>query len=287
MTDVTATKVPAQPAEQLPVPLFDGVVLAVRAQDGSIYLGLRDLCATLNLSLSAQRRRIVTNDSLHLLQFRVPVGNQLRALDFLLLDDLALWLMSIQERRVAAEVRERLAYVKRFLEAAVRDAFAQLTGLPSAPSSQIEDLEELDQMDQALKQLADLAQRQTRIEASQDRARVAYRDLADLVHELRDRIAALEQQAKSRISPAQRNTLYRLVQQWGIARAEHEPNVTQGVGIRKAWIEFNARFNISTYTDLPAAKYDEALQFVKQRYSTLTGRPIDALEQPSLDIEPR
>ena len=285
MTDAPEQAPAPQPVEQLPVPLFDGVVLAVRARDGLIFLGLRDLCATLNLSVSAQRRRIIANDALHLAQFRVPVGNQLRTLDFLLLDDLALWLLSIQERRVAPEVRERLAYVKRYLEGAVRTAFAQLTGLPSTPSSQIEDLAELDQVEQALRTLTELGQRQAALETSQDRARATYRDLAALVHELRDRIGALEQQAKSRISPTQRNALYRLVQQWGAARAEQDPRLTAGVAIRKSWVELNARFNITTYTDLPAARYDEALQFVTSRYTDLTGRTIETVEQPALDLD--
>ena len=287
MSEDSIPQAPQQPVEHLPVPLFDGVVLAVRARDGLIHLGLRDLCATLSLSLSAQRRRIIANDALHLSQFRVPVGNQLRTLDFLLLDDLALWLLSIQERRVAPEVRERLAYVKRYLEGAVRAAFSQLTGLPSTPSSQIEDLTELDQVDQALRALTELGQRQAALEASQDRARATYRDLAGLVQELRDRIAVLEQQAKSRISPTQRNALYRLVQQWGTARAEADERLTAGVAIRRSWVELNARFNISTYTDLPAARYDEAVQFITSRYSDLTGRALETVEQPTLELDPQ
>lgn len=285
MPDRPTALPPERPAEQLPIALFDGVVLAARAHDGMIYLGLRDLCATLSLSLSAQRRRIIANDSLYLLQFRVVLGHQLRTLDFLLLDDLALWLMTVQERRVAPEVRDRLLYVKRYLETAVRTAFAQLVGLPDAPTAQIEDLEELDQMDQALQQLETLAQRQVTLEVSQERARGAYRDLTMLVHELQDRLAALEQQTKYRINPMQRNTLYRLVQAWGTARAERDARLSSGVAIRKAWIEFNARFNISTYTDLPAAKYDEAIRFVKQSYHTLTGQDIEVMQQPQLDYD--
>jgi hypothetical protein len=276
---------PTQPSEQLPVPLFDGVVLAVRDADGLIYLALRDLCATLSLNLSAQRRRINANDTLHLVAFRVIQGNQIRTLDFLPLDDLALWLLSIQERRVGAEVRERLGYVKRYLEASVRAAFANLTGLPDGPSSQVEDLAELDRVDQVFKDLAELGRRQAVLETSQDRARIAYRDLATLVAELRERIAALEHGAKQRLSPSQRNTLYRLVQQWGTARGERDERRQTGTAIRKAWIEFNTRFAISTYTDLPAARYDEAIQFIKERYRTLTGNDIDAVEQPGLDLE--
>lgn len=44
--------------------------------------------------------------------------------------------------------------------------------------------------------------------------------------------------------------------------------------IRKCWAEFNARFGIATYTDLPAACVDEAVQFVKGQYRALTGHAV-------------
>jgi hypothetical protein len=286
MTDNAAPTAPERPVEQLPVPLFDGVVLAVRDRESKIYLGLRDLCTTLSLDVSSQRRRIVANESLHLKPFRVLLDQQFRTLDFLLLDDLSLWLLGIQERRVGANVRERLSYIKRYLEAAVRAAFAQVTGLPEDPSSNIEELRELDRIEQALKVLEELGHRQATLEASQDRARVAFRDLTTVVQELRTRIAAIEQQARSRISPTQRNTLYRMVQRWGTARAEHDSRLTTGMAIRKTWVEFNTRFGITTYTDLPAARFDEAVQFIKQQYTALTGQQLDAIEQTGLDLEP-
>lgn len=58
------------PREQLPITLFDGVVLAVRAADGHIYLVLRDLCTTLELISSSQLRAIRADQRLHLVPFR-------------------------------------------------------------------------------------------------------------------------------------------------------------------------------------------------------------------------
>jgi P22_AR N-terminal domain/ORF6C domain len=286
MTDHADPVAPERPVEQLPVPLFDGVVLAVRDRESNIYLGLRDLCMTLSLDVSSQRRRIVANESLHLKPFRVLLDRQFRSMDFLLLDDLSLWLLGIQERRVGANVRERLSYIKRYLETAVRTAFAQVTGLPEGPSSDIEELRELDRIEQALKVLEELGHRQATLEASQDRARMAFRDLTTVVQELRTRIATLEQQARSRISPTQRNTLYRMVQHWGTARAERDSRLTTGTAIRKTWVELNTRFGITTYTDLPAARFDEAVQFIKQQFMALTGQELDAIEQAGLDLEP-
>lgn len=271
------------PREQLPITLFEHVVLAARTEDGSIYLSLRDLCEALGLDLSSQRRRIVANPSLHLTRLRVVQGRQLRALDFLLLDDVSLWLLNIQTRRVSPEARVRFDYVRAYLEASVRQAFAALTGLPAGPSSMIEDLAELDRVELAFTELADLRGRQERIEHSQDRARAAYRDLQQLVGELRARVQALEAQAKTRLTPAQRGALYQMVQAWGEARAERDHKLATGAAIHRCWREFNARFGISTYTDLPAGSVDAAIQFVKDQYRTLTGAELPAVEQAGLE----
>ncbi len=177
--------------EQLPIPLFDGVVLAARTGDGQIHLSLRDLCATIGLDAASQRRRIRANKSLHLTAIRVHIDRQFRTLDFLPLDDLALWILTLQTTRIHPERQGRISYIKQYLEASVRHAFTQLTGLPET-SRQVEDLRELDRLDSALELLEQLGERQTAIETSQDRARLAFRDLAELVRSVQTRVQALK-----------------------------------------------------------------------------------------------
>ena len=279
------------PREQLPIALFDGVVLAVRATNGHIYLVVRDLCAALDLTLSAQLRAIRADERLRLMPFRLRIGNQMRGLECLALDDIPLWLIKVRPPRGNERAAERLRYVQAYLIASVRSAFAALTGLPDAPSNQIEDLQELDAIEPSLQTLRELVERQTRIEASQDRAREAWRDLAaeirelrgllPVIEQLRTRVQEVERTLTQRMSPAQRNTIYRLVQAYGEARAAHSRE-RAGVEIRKTWAEFNARFDIATYTDLPAARVDEAVQFVKAQYRALTGTDIEAGTQEKL-----
>lgn len=279
------TSPPPRPREQLPITLFESVVLAVRADDGRIYLSLRDLCEALGLSVVPQRRRILLDDTLHLVQFRVQSGGQFRAIDFLLLEDVSVWLLGVQRRRVTEKAQERFSYVKSYLVAAVQRAFAELTGLPAGPSSDIEDLGELDRIDQAFTQLAELTRRQDALEQSQDRARGAYRDVRAVLNELRDRMQALERRLESTLSPSQRGTVYQMVQRWGTARAEHATNLTPGAAIRKSWAELNTAFNVGTYTDLPAARYNEIVGYIKDQYRAVAGRELDAVEQAGLDLE--
>ena len=270
---------PPRPREQLPVPFFDSVVLAVRAPDGCIYLDLRDICDALSLAVSSQRRRIQASEELHLTQFRVPVDQHMRTRDFLLLEDVPVWLLSIRRRPKKTGVSERFQSVKAYLVRAVQQAFTQLTGLPSGPSSDIADLSDLDRMDLAFTQLADLSKRQDALAQSQDRARAAYRDLNALLRTLGERVHALERHAQHRLSPTQRGTMYRMVQTWGQARAARSPRLTPDVALRAAWREINARFGVSTYTDLPAARYDEIMQFVQDHYRALTGSELVIAEQ--------
>jgi len=280
------------PREQLPIALFDGAVLAVRAADGAIYLVVADLCAALQLNLSAHLRAIRADARLHLAPFRLRIGHQVRTQECLLLDDIPLWLLKIRPPRGNAHAAERLRYVQTYLIASVRSAFAALTGLPDAPSQQIEDMQDLDRIDRALRALDDLAARQAQLEASQERARDAWRDLAaqirevrgvlPLVEDLRARLHEVERQMHVRLSPDQRNTLYRLVQAWGEARAARSAPSPPGVAFRRCWTEFNARFGIATYTDLPADRFDEAVQFVQAQYRALTGDDLPASIQERL-----
>lgn len=280
------------PREQLPISLFDGAALAVRAADGQIYLAVQDLCAALGLIPSSQLRAIRADERLHLVPFRLRIGRQVRTLDCLLLDDIPLWLLKVRPPRGNAEAGERLRYVQAYLIASVRSAFAALTGLPDAPSNQIEDLQELDAIDASLRALRELGARQERIEESQERAREVWRDLAaqirelrgalPLVEQLRTRLQEVERQLQQRLSPAQRNTIYQLVQAYGEARARSANLAKPGPEIRRCWVEFNARFALATYTDLPAARFDEAVQFVKAQYRALTGEELEASTQEPL-----
>ena len=102
-----------------------------------------------------------------------------------------------------------------------------------------------------------------------------------VIEALHTRMQELEQQIQIRMSPEQRNTIYRLVQAYGEARATRSA-AKPGVALRKSWAEFNARFGIATYTDLGAASFDDAVQFVKAQYRTLTGSDLETGTQEQL-----
>lgn len=271
-----------RPREQLPFTYFGSVVLAARHPDGTIYLSVRDLCDVLGVSRASQMRRLRQHADLGagLALFLVHTPGGPQAQEFLALEKVPAWLLGISARARSEEVRSKLGYLQAYLVREVYAAYARIAGLPEQASRQIEDLEDVQRLDTSL---SALAERQARIEASQDKAREAWRSLSSQVREIVDRLTALEQQ-EGAISKAQRGHLYQLVQAWGSAKVEQEPRLSRSAAFQAVWTAFKVRFGLARYEDLPAARYREALRFVQDSYRALTGRELELPEQGELDL---
>ncbi len=261
--------------ERLPITIFEDVALAIRGDDGLIYLAVSDICAVVQLAPYSQLRRIRSNEDLvdGLVRAAIDTGYGVKAQYFLQLELYPLWLIGVNTRKAAPQVRGRLQHLKRYLIAEVYAAFARITGLPESSSRDLEDLRELDQIETSLN---DLAARQQRLEESQARARQAWRDLDA-------RMRALEGQRDEVITDAQRGYLYTLVQAWGQARAERQPESVRNP-YAACWAALKARFRLSRYEDLPKREYPTAVAFVRDAYRQLTGTDLDIPEQTSLDL---
>ena len=261
--------------ERLPITIFEDVALAIRGDDGLIYLAVSDICAVVQLAPYSQLRRIRSNEDLvdGLVRAAIDTGYGVKEQYFLQLELYPLWLIGVNTRKAAPQVRGRLQHLKRYLIAEVYAAFARITGLPESSSRDLEDLRELDQIETSLN---DLTARQQRLEESQARARQAWRDLDA-------RMRALEGQRDEVITDAQRGYLYTLVQAWGQARAERQPESVRNP-YAACWAALKARFRLSRYEDLPKREYPTAVAFVRDAYRQLTGTDLDIPEQTSLDL---
>ncbi len=261
--------------ERLPITIFEDVALAIRGDDGLIYLAVSDICAVVQLAPYSQLRRIRSNEDLvdGLVRAAIDTGYGVKEQYFLQLELYPLWLIGVNTRKAAPQVRGRLQHLKRYLIAEVYAAFARITGLPESSSRDLEDLRELDQIETSLN---DLAARQQRLEESQARARQAWRDLDA-------RMRALEGQRDEVITDAQRGYLYTLVQAWGQARADRQPESVRNP-YAACWAALKARFRLSRYEDLPKREYPTAVAFVRDAYRQLTGTDLDIPEQTSLDL---
>jgi hypothetical protein len=278
------------PAEQLPITLFDAVVLAVRAEDGAIYLAIRDVCQALAIDFSTQLRRIRNHAVLAegLARFRIATPGGAQAQDFLELERIPTWLLMINAARVGEPVRPRLLWLQRYIVREVYRSFAALAGLSEDASRQIEDLTDLQRLDSALAELAErqesLETRQGAIETSQDQARQAWRDLRAEIRAIAQRVATMEQRVGGVISREQRGYLYQLVQAWGAAKAAREPRLTKAATYAACWTLLKAKYRIARYEDLPSAKYADCVAFIRQSYQALTGEELNLPEQGTLDL---
>jgi hypothetical protein len=268
------------PTEQLPIALFDTSVTALRARDGVIFLVITELCEALQLNIRTQRRAILADTRLAVRPFRLRAGNQIQTVEAIRLDDIPLWLITVRPRSSRETINERLRYVQEYLLTSVRAAFSALTQLPIR-SSDVEDLHQLDGLGTALDDIQALQQRQGELEELSQQLLSLIRQQDDRTQQIADRVQSLERVTAQALTGEQRNTLHSLIRTYGTARAAIQNRET-GVAIRMCWSEFNARFRIATYTDLPASRFDEAVRYLKESYRALTGKDIDAATQESL-----
>ncbi|MFV9507866.1 MAG: phage antirepressor N-terminal domain-containing protein [Oscillochloridaceae bacterium umkhey_bin13] len=263
--------------ERLVVTFFEHPCLAVRLDDGFIYVAIRDLCDAIGLQLAAQLRRLKRDPELHagVIQARVATAGGVQEQDFLLIEMVPWWLSSVSRAKATPMVAERLRFLRLFAIKTVYDAFAQAADLPAGPSHVIEDLTDLSRLDDAMQAVAE---RQRQIEESQDKARAAWRALDT-------RVRALEEKVGGALSAQQRGYLYHLVHAWADARVQHEAGLESGAARRACFAALKARYQVAKYDQIPAAMYNDAVTYVQRAYQKLTGTELDLPEQRSLDLE--
>ena len=265
-----------QPIEQLAVTFFETPCLAVRSQDGTIYMAIRDVCDAIGLRLSGQLRRLRAHPDLKvgLTRFRVMTAGGLQIMDCLILEFVPAWIATVSRANATPIVQERLRYFTLFSIREVYAAVAREAGLPTGPSRQIEDLGDLTAFDDSIQRLAE---RQQAIEDSQEKARQAWRNLDARVRRLE------EAAAEGKLSVRQRGTIYHLVQAWAQERATRE-HLSIGVALRACWLTLRTRYRVSRYEDIERQYYDDCVAYIQRQYQKLTGSELHLPEQGELDL---
>jgi hypothetical protein len=123
------------PVAQRRVELLDGdEVLAVRAEDGAIYLPLRPICVSLGLSYQPQRRRIQRDPALEegMREMRLQTGGGRQATACMALNLVPYWLSTVEVSRVRPELQDKLMVYRRWVIERVFEAFQRETGIGQA-----------------------------------------------------------------------------------------------------------------------------------------------------------
>jgi len=126
------------PVDERRVALMEGdEVLAVRAEDGTIYLPLRPVCESLGLSYRPQRRRIQRDPSLEegVREIRLETGGGRQATPCLRLSIVPYWLSTVEVSRVRPDLQDKLLVYKRWVIDKVFEAFQRETGIGQATTT--------------------------------------------------------------------------------------------------------------------------------------------------------
>ena len=237
--------------EQKEVVLYDDELIAVRAEDGQIYVSVRHMCLSLELDNRSQRKRIQRQKVLekgYASGVIMTPGGVRRTAGLLRADLVPLWLTGIDTSRVKDAIKQKL---ERFQEEAAKvlwEAFQE--GRLTADQS-FEELLETDspavQAYKTFQALTRLARGQVLLEAKVDEHE---KRLENIEARLSDPDRFISREQASRISQA--------VRAIGLILTKSSGSSEYG----RVYGELYRRYEISAYRELSASKYEDAMKWL-------------------------
>ena len=261
------------PVEQKQVAFYDDKIVAVQVEDGTIYVPVRPICDALGVNWSGQRQRISRDAVLSEVAMSVGVthsdiatGSRRPRTSTMLalpLNFLNGFLFGINTNRVKSEIRDHLIRYQRECYQVLADAFQK--GVAVAPDP---DIDAIIASDPDLSEAYSLAQVALSLIRSHARLKANVDD-----HEMRLQLIEADLGNTDRyISVSQASTIMQAVKaialQLGKQSGRNEFGGVYG--------ELYRRFKVNSYEHLPATKFDEAMDFMRQWYTSL----IDSESMP-------
>ena len=262
------------PSKEKTVDFYGDAIPVAQFADEELYVPLRQLTDFLGLAADPQRRRVLRDEVLKERLRRVLItaadGKRYATL-CLPLDLLPGWLFGITPTRVRPELRDKLnryraecfrvlwnAFKVDILPAATPSA----TGLTSAQQT----LEMITAMQHLAQQQVDLEARQTATDA---RVEAIATYLRPFVQDTRQRLTALELRLdpKNVLTEDQAAEIALAVKHVG----QHLAAQGERTGYARVYSELYRRFGISSYKNLPHARYDEVLAWLHSWHEELKG----------------
>ena len=255
--------------EQKKVPFYHDQITAVRVEDGTVYVPIRPICELLGVDWASQRKRInrdivlakqkmsvvvTTTDSVSD-GSRRPKTSHMIALP---LDYLNGWLFGMNASRVKDSVRDQLVRYQTECYRVLFEAFQ--TGDLSTEGDDVADMlknahPETVEAYQIAKAVFTLARRQL---VSEIRLNDHEERLQILEARSRDSARQIDTQQASMISQAVKVVALELGKNTG-------RNEFGGV-----YGELYRRYQISSYQELPSVKFQDAMQFLRDWWQSLT-----------------
>jgi hypothetical protein len=245
------------PTEQKDITFYQDTLTAVSLEDGTVYVPLRPICDYLGLNWSGQRQRTQRDPILGEVSSECVIHSQGqgRAMLCLPLEYLQGWLFGVTAKRVKDEVRENLLVYQRECYRVLADAFL----LPNrAMTSSTATLLQVREMGLAIARMAeeqiDFDQRLTTAESK-----------LVLVANLDERLQTVEQLIAPGKSVTQSQAMQISQAVKTVALSMPEPNFGAVYG------QLYREYEITSYKNLPANKFKDAMNFLTEWFIRLTG----------------
>lgn len=246
--------------EQREVEFYDDNLLAVKADDGQVYVAISQMCDSLGIDTQAQSRRIRRDEILEegfkgVANLTTPGG--LQRGNVLRVDLIPLWLSGVRVSAVREEVRPKLARFQREAAKVLWEAFQ--TGRLTNDVNLDELLATNSPAAQAYRlatAMMRLAEQQLFLEARLDSYEVRLENVE----------AALGEPGRF-ITPGQASQISQAVKAIAMKLSDRSGRNEYG-GV---YGELYRRFEIVAYRELPAGRFQEAMSFLRDWHQRLTG----------------
>jgi ferritin-like metal-binding protein YciE len=256
------------PVEQKEVEFYEDTIVAVRLVDGSVYIPVKPICDLVGVDWGGQYRRIRRDPVLSEETRSIDVTSTRRGTQPMVclpLDYISGFLFGLNADRVKPELRERVILYQRECYKVLAEAFKEgrLTAEPSFDELLAADSPAVQAYKMA-SAIMQMARQQILLEAQLET------HVAQLVdHE--NRLELIEEQlgdTKRHISPEQAMQISQAVKAIAMELTKRTGRNEYG-GV---YGEFYRRFEITSYKQLPARRFDEAMEFLNEWFGSLTGK---------------
>lgn len=278
--------------DQRAIEFAGATLLAVRDPQGIIWVPLRRLCEEIGVSYQSQHAKITEDRVLSKHTSMVPVVSEDRRVFEMICLDLSFvrgWLFGINANRVKAEIRERLEQYQEQVYEVIDRAFTSATsdsGLDDTMIRAMRDnaLQQAQLWEMVLSERQRLRRTEQAVEEIDEQmgvfGKLLYRHDDTLRHVLNDlnRLRTEQSAITARftditrllpapndpITPEEKAALKALVDDVVAAATQKGIRLGQGRNDYPAvWDAFKRRFDLAKYDELPRAKYNDAINWLK------------------------
>ena len=254
------------PVEQRQVAFYGDDLIAIRGNDGHVYVAIGQMCDALGIDRASQTRRIRSDELLATgyqgsVNLTYPDGGT-QASGVLRVDLIPLWLTGLRTKAVREEVRPKLDRFKREAAKVLWEAFQE--GRLTADLTFDELLQTDSEAVQAYKMLqalVKLARNQVLLESQLE---THTGQIAD--HEKRlEQVEETLSDSGRHVTPDQASQISQAVKAVAHAMGGH------GKHYQAVYGEMYRKFSLTSYKLLPARRFQEAMKWLTDWYVDLTG----------------